>query len=94
MCSSWGRPETKSPTSCKRRVNTRSRGAGFWQRGQGRYVSLRDSLIILGLGKSSIRVNAMSGLYSPGPNLDKVLEKVGFMAPVYLKTLVLARLRR
>jgi hypothetical protein len=41
-----------------------------------------------------MHVNAMSGWYSPGPNLDKVLEEVGFMPPVYLKTLVFAPARR
>jgi hypothetical protein len=39
-------------------------------------------------------VTTVSGLYSPGPSWVAVLEEVGFMPPVYLKTLVLAPLLR
>jgi hypothetical protein len=39
----------------------------------------KTGLVILGLGKSSRRVNAVSGLYSPGPTLVEVRVGVFFM---------------
>src|SRR5574342_791423 len=88
MCSSIGRPDTKSPTSCNWRWYTCSRLAGFPQEEQGRWLSLRVSLTILGLGKSSIRRYAVSGLYSPGPCFVTGLTAVELVLilPVYFKS--------
>jgi len=70
-----------------------SREAGFPQRRHGRSGFVRVSLIIFGFGKSSIRLNAISGLYSPGPSLEcglsfdlELLEEVDFILPVYFKS--------
>ena len=94
MCNSQGRPDPKSPRSCNARVKRWSLGAALPQRGQGRAVSMRCSLMILGLGRSSTREKAVSGIYSPGPTLGEVLEAGFFMPPVYLSLPVSAPLRR
>ena len=90
MCNSAGRPDTRSPTSCKWRWYTCSRLANCPQVGQGRWLALRSSLRILGLGRSSIRRYSVSGLYSPGPCFVIGLTTVAldFILPVYCKSLV------